>query len=112
MRRVRWRRRNSWRCSVRAIASQTASALPLPRPGGTSVQITDSAGNSQLAPLFAVSSGQANILIPAGLAAGPAKVTVLHGSTAALTGSVTIASSAPGLYSMNADGAGVAAANA
>ena len=52
------------------------------------------------------------MLVPAGLAAGPATVTVLHGSTAALTGSMTIASSAPGLYSANADGAGAAAANA
>ena len=52
------------------------------------------------------------MLVPAGLAAGPAKVTVLHGSTVALTGTMTIAASAPGLYSANADGAGVAAANA
>jgi uncharacterized protein (TIGR03437 family) len=96
------------------MASQTASAtLSLPTVlGGTSVQITDSAGNAQLAPLFAVSSGQANILIPSGLAAGAATVTVLHGSSTALTGSITIASSAPGLFSMNQDGAGVAAANA
>jgi uncharacterized protein (TIGR03437 family) len=96
------------------MASQTASAsLPLPTVlGGTSVQITDSSGNSQLAPLFAVSSGQANVVVPAGLAAGRATVTVLQGSTLALIGSLTIASSAPGLYSMNADGAGVAAADA
>ena len=95
------------------IATQTVAASSQPLPavlGGTSVQITDSAGNSQLAPLFAVSSGQANILIPAGLAAGTAKITVLHGSTAALTGSLTIGASVPGLYSANADGAGVAAA--
>ena len=96
------------------VASQAASAsLPLPTAlGGTSVQVTDSAGNTQLAPLFAVAAGQANLLVPAGLAAGKAAVTVLHGSTAALTGTMTIASSAPGLFSMNQDGAGVAAANA
>jgi uncharacterized protein (TIGR03437 family) len=95
------------------IATQTAAAASLPLPtmlGGTSVQIVDSGGNTQLAPLFAVSSGQANILIPTGLVAGPAKVTVLHGSTSALTGSMTIGASVPGLYSANADGAGVAAA--
>jgi len=80
--------------------------------GGISVQITDSAGNSQLAPLFGVYSTQANILIPSGLAPGPATITVLNGSTPAVTGSTTIASSAPGLYSMNQDGAGVAAADA
>ena len=91
------------------MASQTAIAsLPLPTTlGGTSVQI-----NNQPAFLFAVTTGQANVLVPTGLAAGPASVTVLHGSTPALTGSVTIAPSAPGLYSANADGAGPAAANA
>jgi uncharacterized protein (TIGR03437 family) len=94
------------------IASQTATA-PASLPtvlGGISVQFTDSAGNSQLALLFAVSPTQANVLVPAGLAAGPATVAVLHGSTVALTGQVTVAASQPGLYSANADGSGVAAA--
>jgi uncharacterized protein (TIGR03437 family) len=97
------------------IASATAVATGLPLPtslGGTSVRITDSAGNSQMAPLYSVAAGQANILIPQGLAAGTAQLAVLHGSTAALTGSIAMASSAPGLYSMNSDGAGVAAADA
>jgi uncharacterized protein (TIGR03437 family) len=96
------------------IASQDAVAsLPLPTVlGGVSVQITDSAGNTQPAQLFVLSPGQANILIPSGLAAGPASLAVLHGSFAALTGSLTIAATAPGLFSANADGAGVAAANA
>lgn len=78
----------------------------------TSVEVADSAGDSQIATIFSVSSGQANILIPAGLAAGPATVTVLHGSAPAITASITITNSAPGLYSSNSDGAGVAAANA
>jgi uncharacterized protein (TIGR03437 family) len=96
------------------LASQTASTSP-PLPtllGGTSVQVKDSAGASQLAQLFAVSPGQVNMLVPAGLAAGPATFTVLAGSATAATGSVTIQASAPGLYSANADGAGVAAADA
>jgi uncharacterized protein (TIGR03437 family) len=95
------------------ISSQTAIATELPLPtslGGISVQITDSAGNSQLAPLFAVAPGQANVLIPSGVALGPAKIAVLHGSTAALTGTMTFGTIAPGLYTANADGAGVAAA--
>ncbi len=92
-------------------AASVSSTLPTVL-GGISVQIVDRAGNAQLAPLFAVASTQASILIPSGLAAGPATVTVLHGTTPALTGSMTIASSAPGLYSMNQDGAGVAAADA
>jgi uncharacterized protein (TIGR03437 family) len=86
------------------MASQTAIAtLPLPTVlGGTSVYI-----NGQPAQLFAVTSGQANVLVPAGLSAGPATV-----GTPAGTASMTIAASAPGLYSANADGAGAAAANA
>ncbi|MGO9097866.1 MAG: hypothetical protein ACLQGV_21900 [Bryobacteraceae bacterium] len=96
-----------------ASGTAVAAALPLPTSlGGVSVQITDSGGNSQLAPLFAVAPGQVNVLIPAGLAAGNAQLAVLHGSTVALTGSLLIVSSAPGLYSMNLDGAGVAAAYA
>ena len=96
------------------ISSQVANgSLPLPTSlAGTSVQITDSSGASELAPLFSVSNSQANILIPSGVAPGTAKITVLQGSAAVLTGSVTVASSAPGLYSVNSDGAGVAAADA
>lgn len=46
----------------------------------------------------------------ANAAGGMARVAVLHGSATALTGSLNIAASAPGLHSMNSDGAGVAAA--
>jgi uncharacterized protein (TIGR03437 family) len=74
----------------------------------TSIRITDSAGNNQPARIFSAVSGQANILIPAGLATGSAKIAIPQGAS----GAVTIASVAPGLYSANADGAGVAAANA
>jgi uncharacterized protein (TIGR03437 family) len=65
-----------------------------------------------LAPLFAVTPGQANILIPTGLATGAAGAKVLHGTTVALTASMTIANSQAALYSANANGAGVAAADA
>ena len=95
------------------IATQVVQAPSLPLPatlGGTSVQITDSAGNSMPAGLFVVAPGQANILIPSGLTAGAAKITVMHGSSSVLTGTITIGTSSPGLYSANADGAGVAAA--
>jgi len=104
--------------SVGAVAPQEIVSLfgtriaPLATPGSTTVRITDSAGTSQPAQTFYVGSGQANILIPAGLAAGPATVALAQGAVTALTGAVTIAGAAPGLYSMNSDGAGVAAANA
>jgi uncharacterized protein (TIGR03437 family) len=95
------------------LASQTAIAPSLTTAlGGTSVQFTDSAGKTQLAELFAVTPGQANVLVPSGLAAGAAKIAVLSGSTPTLTASAAIANSAPALYSANSDGAGVAAAEA
>jgi uncharacterized protein (TIGR03437 family) len=78
--------------------------------GATSFQFTDSAGTSQLAPVFWSGPTQANVMVPASMAAGPATVTVLNGSAAPPAGQVTIASSQPGLYSANADGSGVAAA--
>jgi uncharacterized protein (TIGR03437 family) len=78
--------------------------------GSTSFLFTDSAGNSQLAPAFYVSPTQANVMVPAGLAAGPATVTVQTGAAVQPAGQVTIVSSQPGLYSANADGSGVAAA--
>jgi uncharacterized protein (TIGR03437 family) len=76
-----------------------------------SVKITDSTNTSQSAQIFAIAPGQAIVLVPAGLAIGPATVTVQQG-TALWTGPLTIVGSAPGLYSMNSDGAGVAAADA
>src|SRR5271157_217955 len=78
--------------------------------GSTSFVFTDSAGNSQPAPVFYVSPTQANVMVPAGLAAGPATVTAQTGAAVQPAGQVTIVSSQPGLYSANADGSGVAAA--
>jgi uncharacterized protein (TIGR03437 family) len=49
-------------------------------------------------------------MVPAGLAAGAATVTVQNGASVQPAGQVTIAASQPGLYSADADGAGVAAA--
>lgn len=74
---------------------------------GQTVQITDSTGKAQPAQVFYIASGQTSILIPSGLA--PGAVTIAAGTS---IGRTTIASSAPGLFSMNSDGAGVAAANA
>jgi uncharacterized protein (TIGR03437 family) len=101
--------------AVGPVASQEIVSLfgnGIAGQGGTSVRIADSAGNSQPAQVFAAAPGQVNILVPAGLAAGTAAVMVSQSTASALTGSLTIGASAPGLYSMNSDGAGVAAADA
>jgi uncharacterized protein (TIGR03437 family) len=92
-----------------AIATQTAIASsPLPTVlAGTSVEIA-----SQFAPLFAVTPGQANFLVPPGLSPGTTGLAVVYGMLSTPPELVTITNSAPGLYSANSDGAGVAAANA
>jgi uncharacterized protein (TIGR03437 family) len=94
-----------------ATTVQVATALPLPTTlAGTTVSVKDSAGRERLAPLFFVSPGQVNYLIPAGLAAGSATVTVTSGSGAVSSGLIRLETVAPGLFSANANGQGVAAA--
>jgi uncharacterized protein (TIGR03437 family) len=97
------------------FASQVISASNAILPatlGDTSIVITDSRGQSSSAPLLYVSSSQANFLIPSGLAAGAAILKVNRTSGTVLTGTLTIASSSPGLFSANGNGAGVASAQA
>jgi uncharacterized protein (TIGR03437 family) len=90
---------------------QAASMTPLPTElAGTSVKVKDSANAEQPAPLFYVSPGQVNFLIPAGLVEGTATVTVINGEGFVSTGPVIIRNTAPGLFTANADGQGVAAA--
>jgi len=94
-----------------AAATERAASLPLPLSlGGTSVQVTDSAGVRRAAPLLFVSPGQVNYLVPEGTATGPATLTVLRGQQAVATGSLRIEPVAPGLFAANADGRGAAAA--
>jgi uncharacterized protein (TIGR03437 family) len=73
--------------------------------GNVSVTVTDSAGTARKAGLFFVSSGQIDYQVPPGTAPGVARVTIGNATGAALIGSV-----APGLFSANASGSGVAAA--
>lgn len=69
--------------------------------GGTTVNLTDSTGTSRPATLFYVSPKQVNFEIPAGTANGTATVTVHSGDGTNSSGSVEIASVAPGLYTAN-----------
>ncbi len=90
------------------LATGTALATTLPLPttlGGTTVRV-----NGQLAPLFFVSPGQVNYVIPSGLAAGAATVVVNVGDGSVSQGAVQIAAAAPGVFTANANGIGVLAA--
>ncbi len=88
-----------------------ADALPLPTSlAGVTVGIRDSAGIERRAPLFFVAHTQINYLIPTGAAPGTATVTVTKNGETAATGAITTATFAPGVFSANASGQGVAAA--
>ncbi|MCI0338038.1 MAG: hypothetical protein L0226_10700, partial [Acidobacteria bacterium] len=92
---------------------QGAMTLPLPlNMLGTSVKVRDSAGVERDASLFYVSPGQINYLVPAETALGAATATVFRDNISVGSGQMQITPVAPGLFSANADGAGVAAANA
>ncbi len=93
-----------------ALTTEVATAVPLPTSlAGTSVRIRDSAGTERLAPLFFVSAGQVNYLVPPGTQPGAALLTVTVGERVAGTGRLQVARVAPGLFTANASGRGVAA---
>lgn len=94
--------------SPATVAAQVTP--PPPSLGGVTLKIRDSAGAERPAGLLFVSPTQINYLLPEGLALGPAVVTVDNGQGAVSTGPINILATAPGLFSANADGKGIAAA--
>lgn len=94
-----------------AASTQISSALTLPTSlGGTRVFVRDSSNVERLAPLFFIAPSQINYQIPTGTSAGPAVVTVGLNDQAMATATVNVVMAAPGLFSANANGQGVAAA--
>ncbi len=95
-----------------ATVTNVATVLPLPATlGGTTVKVKDGAGTERAAALFFVSPTQVNFQLPAGTALGAALVTIRSGDGTVSTGTVTVAKVAPSLFTANATGRGVAAAN-
>jgi uncharacterized protein (TIGR03437 family) len=94
-----------------ATRLETATTQPLPTQlAGTTLRVRDSAGVERLAPLFFTAPQQVNYLLPAGLASGTAQLTLSSGDSALSLGTVNVAQVAPGLFTANANGQGVAAA--
>ena len=94
-----------------AGGTQAAQSLPLPTTLlNVMVKVKDSAGTERVAPLFFVSPTQINYQIPDGTSGGAATVTISSNGTTTGTGIATIMAVAPGLYTANQSGAGVAAA--
>lgn len=89
--------------------SQSANTLPLPTQlGGVSLRLRDSRGVERVAPLFFVSPNQINCEIPAGTANGVAVASLFSGTNVIASGTLNINSIAPGLFTANASGEGLA----
>jgi len=89
-----------------ATATVVAATTPWPTTlGGIQVAVTDSRNTTRAAPLYYVSPTQIIYIIPAGTAAGTAQLAIGAQRT-----TVEVAPTAPGIYSANQTGSGVAAA--
>jgi uncharacterized protein (TIGR03437 family) len=73
--------------------------------------VTDSARTPRNSSLFFVSQGQINFMIPQGTLPGAATVDVVHDGQTVASGQVNITAVAPALFTANASGQGVPAAN-
>ncbi|MCU1259222.1 MAG: repeat containing protein [Bryobacterales bacterium] len=94
-----------------ADKQEAASGTSLPTSlSGISVTVTDSQFVTRPASLFFVSPGQINIMVPKGTAVGSAAINVLSGDQTISTGTASVAPVAPALFSADATGKGVAAA--
>lgn len=91
------------------FTSTTVAATQSPLPetlGGVTVTVTDSAGTARPAPLFFVSSGQINFLVPPGTANGRAVVAIRRQSGTTLAGDLLVTTVAPALFAADATGKG------
>ena len=78
--------------------------------GGTSAALVDSSNTSfAISPVFE-SPEQWNYMVPSGVATGPAWLTITNPDGTVIQGVILVAPVAPGIYSVNANGRGVAAA--
>jgi adhesin/invasin len=86
-----------------ALSSGTAQAASLPLP--TNLQGASVTVNGASAPLFYVSPGQVNLMLPFEAQAGTATVTLTANGTN-VSQSLAIGATAPGLFSMDESGTG------
>jgi len=91
--------------------SQAATSLPLPTSlAGVSVYLSSGNSGGKGVPLFAVTPGQANFLVPSAVANGWGFLTVIRANGNRSDELIRIAPVAPGLFTANADGQGAPAA--
>ncbi len=95
------------------LAGSTAVAESVPLPttlAGVQVKVKDAAGVERNAPLFFVSAGQINFLVPQGTGNGTANLTSLRDNNPVGAGTVTVETVTPALFTANANGQGAPAA--
>jgi uncharacterized protein (TIGR03437 family) len=95
------------------IASNIAVGTTVPLPttlDNTTLVLLDSQNQSREAPLFFVSPGQINFLIPAGTAVGDVSVFVRRSGNVIASTKVPVAAVEPSLFTANAAGTGIPAA--
>lgn len=95
--------------------SQNVATAPAGQPlptelAGTQVVVRDAAGNDRNAQLFFVAPTQINFAVPTDTAPGQATVTVRRSGTNVAQGTITVERVAPGIFTANTGGTGVAAA--
>jgi uncharacterized protein (TIGR03437 family) len=93
------------------LVAKTSISTTAPFPtnlDGTTVTIADSAGVARLAPIWFVSAGQINYLVPTDCAVGAAVVTITSGGTVTGRGATLIDTLAPALFAADGSGTGPA----
>ena len=105
---------NSWATvygtNLATAATSATTATPPTTLGGVTIDVTDSAGVKRAAMIAFVGPQSANLVIPAGTAAGYATLTVKTSDGRTLSPGVWVDPVAPALFSINANGMGAAAA--
>jgi uncharacterized protein (TIGR03437 family) len=84
----------------------TASGTGL---GGGELEVTDSTGAANMADVFYASSTEVTFAVPPATAVGQATITISSEGTVSAVGSVSVSAVAPGLFSADGTGQGVAA---
>jgi uncharacterized protein (TIGR03437 family) len=96
-----------------ASTVKQAASQPLPLSlGDVTLTVQDSTGTAASAQLLYVSPGQINFLMPSGLATGIATFTITDGARLPLKAIGAVGQVAPGLFSLDGNGSGLAAASA
>jgi uncharacterized protein (TIGR03437 family) len=83
--------------TLASAAQQATPPWPL-QLGGVRLQVRDSTGATQLAPLLYLSPGQVNFQVPTGTAVGEATLVIVNDSGSTLAGSMQVNAVAPGVF--------------